>query len=97
MVILASSLGLGALLDDCGGKVRVEENLEFRVTCYPKRLDGVELAKSGCGFGGVLGSRILTQPVSIEFVKMELTNRHLTDWRLSPVETLSLWVVSKEV
>ena len=28
-VVLAPSLGIGALLDDCGGNVRVEETLEW--------------------------------------------------------------------
>ena len=59
-MVLASSVGLGSLLDDCRGKVSMEGKLEFRVTCYPQRLDGVELAKSGLGSDGVLGSRILT-------------------------------------
>ena len=39
VVFLAPSLEIRALLDDCGGKVRVEETLECRVT-YPQRLDG---------------------------------------------------------
>ena len=60
MVVLASSLGFRALFDECGGKVRVYEKLEFRVTYYPQHLDGVELKKAGCGSGGILGSRILT-------------------------------------
>ena len=59
-MVLTPSPGLRALLYDGKGKVRVEDKLEFRVTCYPQRLDGVEPAKAGCGFGGVLGSRILT-------------------------------------
>ena len=45
-VVLAPSLGLGALLDDCGGKGRVNENLEYRGT-YPQCLDGYELATMG--------------------------------------------------
>ena len=57
----------------------VEEKLEFRVTCCPQRLDGVELAKVGCDSSVLLGSRILTKPVHNEFVKMGLTNRHLTN------------------
>ena len=73
------SLGIISSLDDCGGNVRVEEKLEFRVTCYPQRLDGVDSAKAGCGSRAILGSRILTQPVHNEFVKMGLTSRDLTD------------------
>ena len=38
-VVLASYIGIGALLDDCGGKVRAEENLECRDT-HPQCLDG---------------------------------------------------------
>ena len=57
----------------------MEEKLEFRVTCYPQRLDGVGLAKTGCSSGGVLGSRIQKWPVHNEFVEIRLTNRYLTD------------------
>ena len=38
-VVLAPSLGIGALLDDCRGKGRVEEQLECRDT-YPQCLEG---------------------------------------------------------
>ena len=38
-VVLAPSFGTGALLDDCGGNVRVGGKFECRVT-YPQRLDG---------------------------------------------------------
>ena len=78
-MVCALSLGIGALLDECGGKVTVEEKLEFRVTCYPPCLGGVELENIGCGSSGNLGSRILTYPVHNEFIKMGLTNRHLTN------------------
>ena len=59
-VILAPSVGVGVLLDDCRGRVRVEEKLECRVTYYPQYLDGVASEKAGYGSGGVLGSHILT-------------------------------------
>ena len=59
-MVLAAYLGIGALLNDCRGQVRVKETLKFGVTYYLEGLDGVESAKAGCGSGGVLWSRILT-------------------------------------
>ena len=45
-VVLAPSLGFGALLDDCGSNIRVEENFECIVT-YHQCLDGYESATMG--------------------------------------------------
>ena len=59
-MVLASSLGIGALLNEGRGQVRVKETLKLGVTYYLEGLDGVESAKASCGSGGVLWSRILT-------------------------------------